>query len=198
MKDGITKSYYPEYESIASGSIIPGLLTCSKSLKPSLYHGGVRDQGSVVKAQAAFPNGPQSGPSGAHLGPNFAQLGPNRGPHGMLLGRASLSASRDPDSGGGGGGDFHFQHGFYEMWVTKALNGDREQAQLFLAFGRGLAQAGIPARSPIASRSHRALYGAVPGACTGGRLVGGAYAPCRPYRRPHVRLISLFPRLIQL
>ena len=27
-------------------------------------------------AQAAFPNGPQSGPSGAHLGPNFAQLGP--------------------------------------------------------------------------------------------------------------------------
>ena len=106
-----------------------------------------------------------------------------------------LLASRDPDSGGGGGGDFHFQHGFYEMWVTKALNGDREQAQLFLAFGRGLAQAGIPARSPIARRT---LYGAVPGACAGGRLVGGAYVPCRPYRRPHVRLISLFPRLIQL
>ena len=93
-------------------------------------------------------------------------------------------------------GDFHFQHGFYEMWVTKALNGDREQAQLFLAFGRGREEAGIPARSPIASRSHRALYGAVPGACAGGRLVGGAYAPCRPYRRPHVRLVSLFPRLI--
>ena len=38
------------------------------------------------------------------------------------------------------------------MWVTKALNGDREEAQLFLAFGRGQEQAGIPARSPIARR----------------------------------------------
>ena len=26
-------AFYPEYGSIASGSIIPGLLTCSKSLK---------------------------------------------------------------------------------------------------------------------------------------------------------------------
>ena len=75
-----------------------------------------------------------------------------------------LSASRDPDSEGG---DFHFQHGFYEMWVTKALNGDREQAQLFLAFGRGLAQAGIPARSPIARRMR--------GREAGGGRVGVAY-----------------------
>ena len=33
------------------------------------------------------------------------------------------------------------------MWVTKALNGDREQAQLFLAFGRGLDPGEIPNRT---------------------------------------------------
>ena len=40
--------FYPEYESIASGSIIPGLLTCSKSLKPSLRWGS---QGSGISGK---------------------------------------------------------------------------------------------------------------------------------------------------
>ena len=66
-----------------------------------------------------------------------------------------------------GGGDFHFQHGFFEMWVTKALNGDREQAQLFLAFGSGYVGR---ERFPTARAQS---------ACAGGRLVGGAWS-CRP------------------
>ena len=67
--------------------------------------------------------------------------------------------------GGGGGGDFHFQHGFYEMWVTKALNGDREQAQLFLAFGSGYVGR---ERFPTARAQS---------ACAGGRL-----PPRAPYK----------------
>ena len=57
------------------------------------------------------------------------------------------------------GGDFHFQHGFYEMWVTKALNGDREQAQLFLAFGRGRDPGEIPNRTAHARATGRGWAG---------------------------------------
>ena len=85
------------------------------------------------------------------------------------------------------------------MWVTKAEIGDRELREIFLDFGRVYLGRGKP-QGRREDRETVPYMARSPAHAPAGSLwaVGGAYAPCRPYRRPHVRLVSLFPRLIQL